>query len=222
MNGWIRVVIVDDDVPTRVGLRTILSTASDMEVVGEAASGPEALSVVAELSPDVVLMDIQLLAGDGIETTREIMADAHDGSPRVLVLTTFDFDEYAFEAMRAGASGFLLKRTPAEELIEAVRAVAAGDELPGPDGSRRLIERFAGSPAYRRPNVFVEPLTTRESEVLQLIVGGFSNAEIAGVLMISSETVKTHVKHIYAKCGAQDRAHAVIAAYQSGLVPRPF
>ena len=219
----IRVVIVDDDVPTRVGLRTILSSVPDIEVVGEATNESEALLVSAEHSPDVVMMDIQLSRSSGIDATRRLTAEAavDPNRPRVIVLTTFDFDEYAFQALEAGAAGFLLKRTPADDLIAAVRAVAHGDELPAPHETRRLIERFTRAGNHRRPRVFVEPLTARESEVLQLIVQGLSNAEIAAELTVSTETVKTHVRHIYSKCGAQDRAHAVIAAYESGLVPRP-
>jgi DNA-binding NarL/FixJ family response regulator len=222
MSDRIRIVIVDDDVPTRVGLRTILSSASDMEVVGEATTEPESLVVTARTRPDVVLMDIKLLSGDGFEATRRITTAAGADPPRVLVLTTFDYDEYAFKAMRAGASGFLLKRTPAEDLIASVRSVADGNELPSPTPTSRLIDRMASPSGHGRPTVFTEALTAREAELLQLIVQGFSNSEIADELTVSLDTVKTHLKHIYAKCGAQDRAHAVIAAYESGLVPRPL
>jgi len=221
MNRSIRVLIVDDEVPTTVGLRTILSSASEIEVVGEAADRAQALAAATELRPDVVLLDVQLLGLDGIEATREITCLEGDQSPRVLVMTTFDFDEYAFRAIQVGASGFLLKRSPVEEIVAAVRAVAEGTELARPKATRRLIERFTAAARHRRNLVFVEELTVRERQVLELIARGFSNAEIAEHLNVSAETVKTHVKHIYAKCGAQDRAHAVIAAYESGLVPRP-
>jgi DNA-binding NarL/FixJ family response regulator len=216
--GTTRVLIVEDDVPTRIGLDTILSAEPDIEVVGHAATGVEALTLAAELAPDVVLMDIQLPELDGIEATRRITAARDDeGSPRVLVVTTYDNDEYVYRSLRAGASGFLLKRTRAEELVEAVRVVAGGDALPLATTTQRVIAGFAsrgGSGDWSG----VRALTERESEVLKLVARGMSNDEIAAHLNLSVETVKTHVKHVYTKLGTRDRAQAVIAAYESGLV----
>jgi DNA-binding NarL/FixJ family response regulator len=214
----IRVLIVDDDVPTRVGIATILSSDPGIRVMGEAGDGVEACALAEDLSPDVVVMDVQLPVLDGIEATLRITA--RPDAPRVLVLTTFDLDVYAYRSIRAGASGFLLKRTRAEDLVEAVRTVAEGSALPVPERTTGLIARFTerGSTAA----VFIPPLTEREVEVLVLVARGRSNDDIARALGVSLETVRTHVKHIYAKCGARDRAHAVIAAYESGLVaPHP-
>jgi DNA-binding NarL/FixJ family response regulator len=218
----VRTLIVDDDVATRVGVRTILGSEPDIEVVGEADSAMEAVALAQEIAPDVVLMDIRLPDLDGIEATRRIVGAAANESsgPRVIVLTTFDVDEYAYQSMRAGASGFLLKRTPAEELVDAVRAVANGDTLPLPTRTRDLIRRFTSNTDSTGTERFHPPLTNREVEVLVLIARGHSNQEIADNLFLSLDTVKTHVKHIYTKCGARDRAHAVIAAYESGLVSR--
>lgn len=217
-----RVLIVDDDVPTRVGLTTILSGEPDIEVVGEAANGRDACTLALDLEPDVVLMDVQLPELDGIEATRLITAGStRSKTPRVIVLTTFDLDEYAYKSLRVGASGFLLKRTRAEDLIDAVRVVAEGEALPMPATTRRLIASLsAQESAHEREWRAIDDLTDREQEVLVFIARGFSNQEIAGELTLSVDTVKTHVKRVYAKLGARDRVHAVIAAYESGLVTR--
>ena len=212
----VRVLIVDDDVPTRVGLRAILSSAPDIDVVGEASSGEDALPAARRLCPDIVLMDIRLPGVDGIAATRDIVMSASSPPAKVIVLTTFDFDEYAFQALGAGASAFLLKRTPAEQLITAVRAIAGGTGLPAEGEARRPPE-----PARRGHQddsiAFVQPLTSRERDVLYLVVQGLTNAEIAKQLIVSVDTVKTHLKHIYSKSGVQDRAHLVIAATKSGF-----
>jgi DNA-binding NarL/FixJ family response regulator len=213
-----RVLIVEDDVATRIGLETILSAESDIEVVGHAATGLEGCRLADELAPHVVLMDVQLPELDGIEATRRITSgDATEQRPRVIVLTTYDYDEYVFRSLRAGASGFLLKRTRAEELVDAIRVVAAGDALPMARSTQRLIEGFAGVQGGGEW-AGVQALTERESEVLTLVARGYSNDEIARHLHLSPETVKTHVKHVYTKLGSRDRAQAVIAAYESGLV----
>jgi len=223
----IRALIVDDDVPTRVGVRTILSSEPDIEVVGEAATGGEALELAAQLEPDVVLMDVRLPDIDGLTVTRQITSGVETDSasesstdaprPKVIVLTTFDFDEYVYRSIRAGASGFLLKRAPAEEIVAAVRAVAGGLRLPMPAKTRRLLQQYARTDPGSRAEL-LDSLTAREREVLSLIARGFSNQEIAELLYLSVETVKTHVKRVYMKCGARDRAQAVIAAYEAGLV----
>jgi DNA-binding NarL/FixJ family response regulator len=215
----VRVLVVDDDVPTRVGVRTILSTEPNIEVVGEAGTAAQAIELNRQLRPHVVLMDVRLPDDDGISVTREIMRDQREGLPitRVIVLTTFDYDEYVFRSLQAGASGFLLKRAPAEELIEAVRTVADGNALPAPARTRTLIGAFTKASDEPLMSQFAEALTTRESEVLALIARGLSNAEIAENLGLSIETIRTHVKHVYMKTGARDRAHAVILAYESGL-----
>jgi DNA-binding NarL/FixJ family response regulator len=220
MSATTRVLIVEDDVPTRIGLDTILSAEPDIEVIGHAATGVEACSLADELVPDVVLMDIQLPELDGIEATRRITSGGQDTpTPRVIVVTTYDFDEYVYRSLRAGASGFLLKRTRAEELVEAVRTVASGDALPLAATTRGLIADFA-SRGRESANEWraVGALTDREAEVLTLVARGLSNDEIAERLTLSIETVKTHVKHVYTKLGTRDRAQAVIAAYESGLV----
>jgi len=218
-----RVLVVDDDVLTRVGVRTILSSEPGFEVVGEAATGTEAVELAAALRPDVVLMDVQLPDEDGIAATRQILDAGTDSSPapRVIVLTTFDYDEYVFRSLQAGASGFLLKRTRAEELVDAVRTVAQGNALPAPARTRALIAAFASAPPDRSLSQFAEELTGREAEVLALVARGLSNAEIAQTLGLSIETIRTHVKHVYMKTGARDRAHAVIIAYESGLAGHP-
>jgi DNA-binding NarL/FixJ family response regulator len=220
----IRLLIVEDDVPTRIGLRAIFGAEPDIDVVGESADGIDACRRANELSPDVVLMDIQLPERDGIEATKVIVsnaaADAH--VPKVIVLTTFALDEYAYRSLEAGASGFLLKRTRAEDIIEAVRVAVAGDALPTPMLTRPLIQRFAQiktAPFHQRS---VRALTEREVEVLELIAQGCSNAEIAQMLAISVDTVKSHVKHVFTKLEVRDRAQAVIAAYESGLVSPGF
>jgi DNA-binding NarL/FixJ family response regulator len=210
----IRVLVVDDDVPTRVGVTTILSSEPGIEVVGEAADGTEAFSLAEALAPDVVLMDVQLPGLDGIEATRRITAAA--GAPRVIMLTTFEFDVYVYRSIQAGASDFLLKRVSAEDLIQTVRTVATGNRLPLPERTTALISRLSGR--RRQPHIFTPPLTERETDVLVLVARGLSNREIARHLGVSLETIRTHVKHIFTKCGARDRAQAVIAAYESGLV----
>ena len=222
MTAPIQVLVVDDDVPTRIGLRTILSSESDIEIVGEAGTAADAINLCRQLRPDVVLMDVRLPDEDGIAATRQILKTRSDGTPgpRVLVLTTFDYDEYVFRSLQAGASGFLLKRTRAEDLVDAVRTVAEGNALPAPARTRALIGAFASAQSEPRQRQFAETLTGRESEVLALIARGLSNAEIADTLGLSIETIRTHVKHVYMKTGARDRAHAVILAYETGLVPR--
>jgi DNA-binding NarL/FixJ family response regulator len=212
----VRVLIVDDDVPTRVGLRAILKAEADMEVVGEATGGIEACRLVAARRPDVVLMDVQLPDLDGIEATACIVDEGPPGV-RVIILTTFDVSEYVYRAIHSGASGFLLKRTRAEDLVEAIRAVASGEALPMPALTSRLLATFAtfGRPASE---ISADQLTERELEVLELVARGLSNSEIATTLSVSMETVKSHVKRTYAKIGARDRAQAVIRAYEAGLV----
>jgi len=215
----IRVLLADDEQLVRAGLRLILESEPDIEVVGEASNGAEAVDLATRLDPDVVLMDIQMPEMDGLEATRRIVALGRDVTSRVLVLTTFEVDEYVYEALRAGASGFLLKRTPAAELIAGVRVVAAGEALLAPSVTRRLIDQFAHRPAARSPATgAVSELTEREREVLTLLARGLSNAEIADQLVVSEGTVKTHVKHIFGKLGLRDRAQAVIFAYDAGLV----
>lgn len=219
MTADIRVLVVDDDVPTRVGVRTILSSDSRIEVVGEAGTAAEGVELARQLRPDVVLMDVRLPDDDGISATRQIVGDVREGLPipRVIVLTTFDYDEYVFRSLQAGASGFLLKRAPAEDLVDAVHTVAEGNALPAPPRTRALIGAFASAAGEAPHAQFAEALTAREAEVLALVARGLSNAEIAETLGLSIETIRTHVKHVYMKTGARDRAHAVIIAYESGL-----
>jgi DNA-binding NarL/FixJ family response regulator len=221
MSDGVRVLIVDDDVPTRVGVRTILQSEPGFDVVGEAATGTQAIEMVDALRPDVVLMDVRLPDIDGIGVTQHVLGSdpETDGKPRVIVLTTFDHDQYAYRSLQAGASGFLLKRTPAEDLIDAVRTVAEGRELPVSPKTRALIEAFAQMPDDRRGSTVRDSLTPRECEVLVLVARGLSNAEIAEALSLSVETVRTHVKRVYMKCRVRDRAQAVIVAYETGLVP---
>ena len=208
----IRVALADDQALVRTGFRLILQAEEGMEVVGEADDGAAAIRLVDEVSPDVVLMDVRMPVLDGIEATRRVA-----GKTRVLVLTTFDLDEVVFEAIRAGASGFLLKTSPADELVRAVRVVAAGDSLLSPSITRRLVEEFARRPAAAEPSGLDE-LTPRELDVLGLIARGLSNAEIAAELFVEPSTVKSHVASILAKLGLRDRVQAVVAAYESGLV----
>jgi DNA-binding NarL/FixJ family response regulator len=213
----IRVLIADDQALVRGGFRLILQAQKDMEVIAEAEDGRQALQLARELKPDVVLMDIRMPELDGIEATRRL-GDSPD-PPRVLMLTTFDMNEYVYEAMKSGASGFLLKDVRPEQLAEAVRTVAAGDALLAPSITRRLIEEFVHRPppGQKRPPE-LEELTDRELEVLQLIAKGLSNAEIGGQLFVSEATVKTHVTRILAKLRLRDRVQAVVLAYESGLV----
>jgi DNA-binding NarL/FixJ family response regulator len=212
----IRVLIADDQALIRGGFRMILDTQDDIEVVGEAIDGRDALEQFRRLGPDVVVMDVRMPAMDGIEATRRLTAS--DVEARVLILTTFDLDEYVFEALRAGASGFLLKDRPPEELVGAVRVVAAGEALLAPSVTRRLIEEFAGRPDPAASPQGLDELTRREREVLVLIAQGLSNAEIAGHLFVAETTVKTHVGRVLQKLGLRDRAQAVVVAYESGLV----
>jgi DNA-binding NarL/FixJ family response regulator len=217
----IRVLVVDDQELLRTAFSSLIRAEDDMDVVGEAADGAEAVRLAAVASPDVVVMDIRMPTMDGIEATRRISSSPDTPSPRILILTTFDLDEYVFEAMRSGASGFVLKSRPLEELLTAIRVVAAGEALLAPSVTRRLIAHFASqpqSPAKRRSDL--EHLTEREREVLRLIAQGLSNAEIAQSLHVSLPTAKTHVSRILAKLGARDRAQLVVVAYESGLVER--
>jgi DNA-binding NarL/FixJ family response regulator len=214
----IRVVVADDQEVVRSGLAALLDTQPDMSVVGSAADGAEAVETCQQQDPDVVLMDVRMPVMDGIEATRLLSTDDEDG-PRVLILTTFDLDEYVYDALIAGASGFLLKDVAAESLFEAVRVVAAGEALLAPAVTRRLIAEFARL-RPRPPNRpdQLSTLTPRETEVLTLIAEGLSNNEIAARLVVSEETVKTHVSHVLGKLALRDRAQAVVAAYESGLV----
>jgi DNA-binding NarL/FixJ family response regulator len=211
-----RVLLADDDALLRAGVATVLETAAGIELVGEAASGREAVAACRELGPDVVLMDVRMPGMDGIEATRRIVASGADA--RVLILTTFELDEYVFASLRAGASGFLLKRTSPERLIEAIETVAEGDGLLDPAVTRRLIAAFAAQPSPSRGVTLPDDLTERERDVLRLIAAGRSNRELAAELFIAESTAKTHVKRVLAKLGARDRAQAVVAAYESGLV----
>jgi DNA-binding NarL/FixJ family response regulator len=213
----IRVLIADDQALVRGGFRMILEAQKDMEVVGEAGDGREAVAQARELRPDVVLMDIRMPELNGLEATRRLLSDGDE--MRVLILTTFDLDEYVYEAMKSGASGFLLKDVPPERLADAVRVVAAGDALLAPAITRRLIEGFVRrpAPATRAPTELAG-LTERELDVLKLIARGLSNMEIASSLFVSEATVKTHVTHILAKLRLRDRVQAVVLAYESGLV----
>jgi DNA-binding NarL/FixJ family response regulator len=215
----IRIVLVDDEQMVRSGMRMILESEDDLEVVGEAGDGAEGVTLVKKLDPDIVLMDIQMPGMNGLEATREIVALERDDSSRVLILTTFDLDEYVYEALRIGASGFLLKRTPAEDLIDGVRVVARGDALLSPSITKRMIGEFAKRPATESRSLGeLDVLTDREREVLGLIAQGLSNQEIAGKLFLSEGTVKTHIKRIFYKLGLRDRTQAVILAYDVGLV----
>jgi len=215
----IRVLLVDDDALMRAGLASILSSDDAVEVVGEAPDGRVAVERVTVLRPDVVLMDVRMPEVDGISATREVVAVAPD--TRVVILTTFEDDEYIFGALTAGASGFLLKRTTPESLIEAIKAVAAGDSLLSPSVTRRVIDRMAALPSGEAlRDRRLDELSARERDVLEQIARGLSNAEIAHVLVIEESTVKTHVKRILMKLGLRDRVQAVIFAYESG-VTRP-
>jgi DNA-binding NarL/FixJ family response regulator len=212
----IRVVVADDQALVREGFVAILESQSDIEVVAEVPDGRQAVEAVRSLDPDVVLMDIRMPEMDGIEATR-CLSDRQ--RPRILILTTFDLDEYVYEALKAGASGFLLKDTPRDRLVAAIRIVAAGEALLAPRITRRLIEEFLHHPPTRasEPEPFRD-LTKRESEVLRLIAQGMSNAEIAEALFVTEATVKTHVAHVLTKLALRDRVQAVVAAYEHGLV----
>jgi len=213
----IRVLIADDQELVRTGFRVILETEADITVVAEASDGEQAARLTAEHAPDVVVMDVRMPVCNGLEATRRITTSK--SAARVLILTTFDLDEYVFEALRAGASGFLLKDAGADELVHAVRVIAAGDALLAPSITRRLIEDYARrSPAAAKPSTALESLTPREVEVLRLIARGMSNADIAQQLVVSDATVKTHVARIFAKLDLHDRAQAVVFAYETGVV----
>jgi len=217
----VRIVVADDHQVVRTGFATLLDTQPDFEVIGVAVDGAEAVRICRELRPDVVLMDVRMPDTDGIEATRQLAGSGEDG-PRILILTTFDLDDYVYDALCAGASGFLLKDVTAERLFEAVRVIAAGDALLAPTVTRRLISEFsrirprqAASPAALAA---LRELTPRETEVLRLIAEGLSNPEIAGRLVVTEETVKTHVSRVLSKLGLRDRTQAVVTAYESGLV----
>jgi DNA-binding NarL/FixJ family response regulator len=213
----IRVLVADDQALVRAGFRAILEVQDDLEVVGEAEDGAEAVALGRELRPDVVLMDIRMPGVDGIEATRRLLQDGD--APRVLMLTTFDLDEYVYQAMKAGASGFLLKDAPRDQLVGAVRSVAAGDALLAPQLVRRLVEDFVRRPAPgAHPPAELDELTEREIEVLTLIARGLANSEIAARLFVTEATVRTHVTHILSKLQLRDRVQAVVLAYETGLV----
>ncbi len=217
MSG-ITVAIADDQELVRAGLRMILEAEPDIRVVAEAGNGLEALALVARERPEVVLMDIRMPEMDGLEATRRMCLPDGPGNCRVLILTTFDLDEYVYEALRAGASGFLLKDAPPAELVRAVRVVAAGEALLAPSVTRRLIEEFAKRPSPVGKTQRLDLLTEREVEVLGQMARGMSNAEIAEALFVGETTVKTHVSHILTKLNLRDRVQAVVVAYESGLV----
>jgi DNA-binding NarL/FixJ family response regulator len=215
----IRTLVADDQQAVRAGIAALLETQDDITVVATAADGDEAVRQSEEQRPDVVLMDSRMPVLDGIAATRRICAGGGDAGARVLVLTTFDLDEYVYEALQAGASGFLLKDAPPAMLFDAVRVVASGDALLAPGVTRRLIAEFARfRPPQRTRSEDLDALTRREAEILGLVAAGLSNHEIAQRLVLSNETVKTHVSHVLRKLGLRDRAQAVVAAYESGLV----
>lgn len=214
----IRILIVDDQALIRSGLRMILEAEPGLTVTGEASDGREALEIATRQRPDVVLMDIRMPTMDGIDATRRLNASTLDPKPRVLILTTFDLDEYVYAAIRAGASGFLLKDAPPDDLIHAIRVVARGEALLAPTVTRRLIEEFASQPQSDSEPDGMDELTERETEVLRSLAAGLSNAEISDALFVSEATVKTHISHILTKLGLRDRVQAVVVAYESGLV----
>lgn len=212
----LRLLIVDDDALVRAGLRAVLSSEADIEVVGEAGDGAEALSQAEMLELDLVLMDIRMPEMDGLAATAAIVSG---GGPRVLILTTFELDEYVYEAMRVGASGFMLKRSPPEDLVQAVRVAAAGESLVLPETMRKMVEKFGKSDEFAaKVRKDIDRLTARERDVLRQVAQGLSNVEIAEELYVSRETVKSHVTSILTKLGVRDRTQAVIAAYESGFV----
>lgn len=214
----VRVVIADDQQLVRTGFRMILDAERDIDVVGEAMNGLEAVAMARELRPDVVLMDIRMPELDGIEATRRLAAESSEVPTRVLMLTTFDMDEYVYDALRAGASGFLLKDVPADQLAAGVRMVANGEALLAPSITRRLIEEFATSPPAVETPAGYDDLTPREREVFLLVARGLSNSEIADALVIGETTVKTHVQRLLMKLGLRDRIQAVVVAYETGIV----
>ena len=214
----IRVLLVDDDELVRAGLAMILDAADDIKVVGEAATGSEAIQLAKDARPDVVLMDVKMPGMDGIEATRRI-TEHGDEPPSVVIVTTFETDEFLFRSLQAGASGFVLKRTPPQDLLAGIRAVASGDGLLGPSVTKRIIEQFAGRPVADPGNrQRLEALTDRETETLKLLAQGMNNAEIADALYVSESTAKTHIRRILMKLGLRDRVAAVIFAYQAGLL----
>jgi DNA-binding NarL/FixJ family response regulator len=213
-----RILLADDQALVRAGFRALLEAQDDMQVVGEAADGDDAVRLVTRLIPDVVLMDIRMPRRDGLEATRRIVADARLAHVKIIILTTFDLDEYIFEALRAGASGFLVKDTEPIDLIRGIQAVARGDALLSPGVTRRLLAKFAALPSKTGPVPDLGVLTEREREVMVLVAGGLSNDEVAARLAISPATAKTHVSRAMVKLGARDRAQLVVFAYESGLV----
>ena len=214
----IRILIADDQALVRAGFKMILDAEGDLDVVGEASDGAQAITMAAELQPDVVLMDIRMPELDGIEATRRVIAEAGERPVRVLMLTTFDLNEYVYEALRAGASGFLLKDVPPEQLVAGIRVVAEGEALLAPSITRRLIQEFAtAAPAPSEPPPGLDELTPREVEVFKLVSRGLSNAEIAAELVVSETTVKTHVARVLMKLRLRDRVQAVVLAYESGV-----
>ena len=214
----IRVLLADDQALVRGGLRALLDARDDIQVVGEAADGHQALALATTLLPDVVLMDIRMPGLDGLEATRQIAADPHLTATRIIILTTFELDEYLFDALRYGASGFLVKDTEPTDLVRAIRIVAAGDSLLSPKMTRRLIAEFAIRAKQPRPATVLNALTEREREVMALVAGGLSNDEIAGQLIMSPATARTHVSRAMTKLGARDRTQLAVLAYETGLV----
>ena len=216
----IRVLVVDDQVLVRAGFRMILEAEPDLVVAGEAGDGDAAVAVAAACAPDVVLMDVRMPGTDGIEATRRILQTPDHGGPRVIMLTTFDMDEYVYDALRAGASGFLLKDVPPEQLVDGIRAVASGESLLAPSITRRMIEVYLDRPPAAQPAAVLDTLTPREREILVQLARGQSNAEIAEELFVSETTVKTHVARVLMKLELRDRVQAVIFAYENDIVPR--
>jgi DNA-binding NarL/FixJ family response regulator len=218
--GAVRIIVADDHHVVRTGFAALLGTQPDFTVVGTACDGAEAVRICREVSPDVVLMDVRMPVMDGIEATRQL-AGPGPGGPRILILTTFDLDQYVYDALRAGASGFLLKDVTAERLFDAVRVIAAGEALLAPAVTRRLISEFTRlrpKPEGAASSVALAALTPRETQVLRLVAEGLSNTEIAARLVVTEETVKTHVSRMLSKLGLRDRTQAVVTAYETGLV----